>query len=146
MTVFQEIVVESILPNQIRCSWYHSFQKTMFFLMKSKYAIFSNIKVKKTERSSFGGTPGIVPTFWTNMKFRGKIKFCYLFKILKRIKLVKWFPKQFSRKLYLCFMIWLNTWYALNLELPGPFLEGLLRSSIASLNAKDPFELHSFNR
>ena len=33
MTVFQEMVVESILPNQIKCSWYHSFQKTMFYLM-----------------------------------------------------------------------------------------------------------------
>ena len=43
---------------------YHSFQKTMLYLMKSKYAIFSNIKVTKIERSFFllrrgggGGTP-----------------------------------------------------------------------------------------
>ena len=28
MTVFQEMVVESILPNQIKWSWYHSLQKT----------------------------------------------------------------------------------------------------------------------
>ena len=60
MTVFQEMVVESILPNQIKWSWYHSFQKTMFYLMKSKYAIFSNIKVTKFKRSAFFGTPGIV--------------------------------------------------------------------------------------
>ena len=31
----------------------------MFYLMKSKYAIFSNIKVTKIERSAFFGTPGI---------------------------------------------------------------------------------------
>ena len=34
----------------------------MFYLMKSKYAIFSNFKVTEIERSSFywgGGTPGI---------------------------------------------------------------------------------------
>ena len=60
MTVFQEMVVESILPNQIKWSWHHSFQKTMFHLMKSKYAIFSNIKVLKIEHSAFSGTPGIV--------------------------------------------------------------------------------------
>ena len=53
--------VESILPNQINWSWYHSFQKTMFYLMKSKYAlhVFSNIKVTNMERSTFWGTPGI---------------------------------------------------------------------------------------
>ena len=62
MTVFQEIVVESILPNQIIWSWYHSFQKTMFYLTKSKYAIFANFKVTKIERSAFGGTPGIIRT------------------------------------------------------------------------------------
>ena len=31
----------------------------MFYLMKSKYAIFSNIKVTKIERSAFGGRSGI---------------------------------------------------------------------------------------
>ena len=53
MTVFLEMVVESILPNQIKWSWYHFFQKTVFCLMKSKYAIFSNTKVTNIERSSF---------------------------------------------------------------------------------------------
>ena len=62
MTVFQEMVVESILPNQIKRSWYHSFQKTLFYLMKSKYAIiFSNFKVTKIKRSAFFGTPSIFP-------------------------------------------------------------------------------------
>ena len=51
--------VESILPNQIKLSWYHSFQKTMFYLMKSKYAIFFYFKVTKIECSAFWGTPGI---------------------------------------------------------------------------------------
>ena len=50
---------KSILPKQIKWSWYHYIQKTMFYLMKSKYAIFSNIKVTKIERSAFLGTPGI---------------------------------------------------------------------------------------
>ena len=54
------MVVESILPNQIKWSWYHSFQKTMFYLMKSTYALFFNIKVMKIEHSAFWGTPGIV--------------------------------------------------------------------------------------
>ena len=58
--MFQEMVVESILPNQIKWSCYHSFQKTVFYLMKSKYALFSNIKVMKIERFAFLGTPGIV--------------------------------------------------------------------------------------
>ena len=31
----------------------------MFYLMKSKYAVFSNIKVTKIERSALLGTPGI---------------------------------------------------------------------------------------
>ena len=57
ITVFQEMVVESILPNQIKWSWYHSSQKIMLNLMKSKYAIISNIKVTKIER--LFGTPGI---------------------------------------------------------------------------------------
>ena len=33
MTVFQEMVVESILQNQIKWSWYRSSQKTMFYLI-----------------------------------------------------------------------------------------------------------------
>ena len=37
--------------------WYQSIQKTMFYLMKSNYAIFSNIKVTKIERSAFLGRP-----------------------------------------------------------------------------------------
>ena len=60
MTLFWEMTIESKLPNQFQWSWYHSFQKTMFDLMKSKYVIFSNSKVTKIERSAFfGGTPGI---------------------------------------------------------------------------------------
>ena len=35
------------------------FHKTILYLLKSKYAIFSNNKVTKFERSTFGGTPGI---------------------------------------------------------------------------------------
>ena len=31
----------------------------MFYLMKTKYDIFSNIQVTKIERSAFWGTPGI---------------------------------------------------------------------------------------
>ena len=31
-------------------------EDSLFYLMKSKYAIFSNIKVTKVERSAFGGT------------------------------------------------------------------------------------------
>ena len=54
------IHVGSKLLDQFQWSWYHSFQKTMFYLMKSKYAIFSNIKVTKIERSTFLGTPGII--------------------------------------------------------------------------------------
>ena len=56
---FKEMTIESKLLNQFHWSWYHSFQKTMFFLMKSKHVIFSNIKVKKIERSTFFWTPGI---------------------------------------------------------------------------------------
>ena len=59
MTMFWEITVESKLLNQSQWSWYHSFQKAMFYLMKSKFAIFFNIKVTKIERSTFWGTPGI---------------------------------------------------------------------------------------
>ena len=59
ITMFWEMSIESKLLNKFQWSWYHSFQKTMFYLMKSKYAIFSNIKVTKIERSAFGGTPGI---------------------------------------------------------------------------------------
>ena len=50
MTVFQEMVVESILTNQIKWSWYHSFQKTMLYLMKSKYAI--HFPISKWQNSS----------------------------------------------------------------------------------------------
>ena len=53
MTMFWEITIESKLLNQFQWSWYHSFQKTMFYLMKSKYAIFLNIKGTKIERSNF---------------------------------------------------------------------------------------------
>ena len=52
MTVFWEMTIESKLLNQFRWSWYHSFQKTMFYLMKLKYGIFSNSKVTKIERSA----------------------------------------------------------------------------------------------
>ena len=53
--------VQSILPNQVIhvWSWYHSFQKTMFYLLKSKYAIFFNFKVTKIKHSAFFGSPGI---------------------------------------------------------------------------------------
>ena len=54
-----EITIYSKLLNQFQWSWYHSFQKTMFYLMKAKDAIFSNIKLTKFERSAFFGTPGI---------------------------------------------------------------------------------------
>ena len=37
MTMFWEITIESNLLNQFQWSWYHSFQKTMFYLIKSKY-------------------------------------------------------------------------------------------------------------
>ena len=60
MTVFQEMVVESILPNQIKLSWYHSFQKTMFYMMKEKYDIFFYIKVTKIKHSTSFLTPGLV--------------------------------------------------------------------------------------
>ena len=58
------MVVESILPNQIKWSWYHSLQKTMLYLMKSKYAIFSNIKVMKIEHSAFLGHPVYNTVYW----------------------------------------------------------------------------------
>ena len=57
MTMFWEMTIELKLLNQFQWSWYHSFQKTMFYLMKSKYAIFSNIRVMKIERSAFWGHP-----------------------------------------------------------------------------------------
>ena len=42
----------------------------MFYLMTLKYAIFSNIKVTKIERSAFFGTPGIYPSrIYINMAF-----------------------------------------------------------------------------
>ena len=37
----------------------------MFYLMKSKYAIFSNFNVTKIERSAFYGTPGITTVAFT---------------------------------------------------------------------------------
>ena len=30
MTVFEELTIESTLPNQIQLSWYHSFEKKTF--------------------------------------------------------------------------------------------------------------------
>ena len=57
MNLFPELVVESILPSQIKWFWHHSFQKTMFYLVKLKYAIFLNFKVTKIERSPFLGHP-----------------------------------------------------------------------------------------
>ena len=76
MTVFWEITIESKLLNQFQWSWYHSFQKTMFYLMKLKYTIFSNIRVTKIERSAFLGTPGIVvtsnsPKWYSGTSLRG---------------------------------------------------------------------------
>ena len=59
------IIIESKLLNQSHCLLYHSFQKTMFYLMKLKYVIFSNIKVTKIERSAFIGTPGTVKSHYT---------------------------------------------------------------------------------
>ena len=55
MTMFWRMTIESKLLKQFQWSWYHSFQKTVFYLMKSKYAIFSNIKVTTIERSAFWG-------------------------------------------------------------------------------------------
>ena len=75
--LFQEMVVESILPNQMKWSWYHSFQKTMFYLMKSKYAIYFNIKVTKIERSAFLGTPGIVIEVWFSHVYLVEGKYIY---------------------------------------------------------------------
>ena len=49
--------IELILPNQIKWSWYHSFQKTMFYLMISKYVRFSNIS-NEIRAFLFFGTPG----------------------------------------------------------------------------------------
>ena len=59
LTVYWEISIKSKLLNQFQWSWYHSFQKTMFYLMKLKYARFSNIKLTKIELSASFGTPGI---------------------------------------------------------------------------------------
>ena len=55
MTMFWEITIESKLLNQFQWSLYHSFQMTMFYLAKSKYVLFSNIKVTKIGRSDFWG-------------------------------------------------------------------------------------------
>ena len=64
-------LLESILPNQIKWSWYHSFQKTVFYLMiiLSKYAIFSNNNVTKIERSVFGGHPVYKVNIFTDAVF-----------------------------------------------------------------------------
>ena len=61
MTVFQKMVVESILPepNQMILVSFFS-EDNGLSLMISQYAIFSNIRVTKIERSAFWGTPGIV--------------------------------------------------------------------------------------
>ena len=59
-TMFWEMTIGSKLLNQFQWSWYHSLQKTMFYLMKSKYSMFLNSKVMKIERSAFWGTPSIV--------------------------------------------------------------------------------------
>ena len=72
MSMFWEMTIESKLLNQFQWSWYHSFQKTIFYLMKSKYAICLNIKVTKIERSSFWGTSGIAvvlrdKAFWPQL-------------------------------------------------------------------------------
>ena len=64
--------IKSIL-NQFQWCWYYSLQKTMFYLMKSKYAIFSNIKVTKIERSAFFGTPSI----WRVSYFRCKTSYLH---------------------------------------------------------------------
>ena len=57
--LFQEMVVESILLNQIKWSWYHSFRIQCFIWWNQCY-IFSNIKVTRIKRSAFFGTPGKV--------------------------------------------------------------------------------------
>ena len=91
MTEFHEMAVELILPNRIKWSWHHSFQKTMFYLMKSNYDILSNIKVTKIKRSVFffvfvlfvcflffffffGGTPGILFLCYTEIRMRTNTK------------------------------------------------------------------------
>ena len=53
------MVVESILPNQIKWSWYHSFQKTMFDLMKYKCLCY-RFEYQSNENWAFRffGTPG----------------------------------------------------------------------------------------
>ena len=75
MTVFQEMGVESVLPNHINDLGIILFRRQCFIWWnKNNYAIFSNIKVTKIERSvcfvcfcvggggGGRGTPGIVIT------------------------------------------------------------------------------------
>ena len=63
ITMFWEMTIELKLLNQSQWSWYHSFQKTMFYLINQNM-LFWNIKVTKMERSAIlwggGGAPGIV--------------------------------------------------------------------------------------
>ena len=77
LTVFWEITIKSKLLNQFQWSWYHSFQKTMFYLMKLKHAIFSNIKVTKIERSASFGTPSIMRRGYISWQLRG-VRGCYV--------------------------------------------------------------------
>ena len=67
MTVFQEMGVESNLPNQIFWAWYHSLLRKMLYLMVYlSNGCIQNIQhfllamYWKIHRSSFFGTPGIV--------------------------------------------------------------------------------------
>ena len=58
MTVFQEMVVESlILPNQYHMILVSFFSEGNVLSDESKCAIFSNFKVTKIERSAFLGHP-----------------------------------------------------------------------------------------
>ena len=116
------MAVESILLNQITWSWYHSFQKTIFYLMKSKYAIFSNIKVTKIERSAFflgGGTPGIDNDNGTSLiTCHGILEFMinritYSLHIFFKIQQLKWQISQLDKNwdIAFCnenFRIWIS--------------------------------------
>ena len=59
--IFTQIVNDCVSRNDRRINTTEINQMifiedSLFYLMKSKYAIFSNIKVTKVERSAFGGT------------------------------------------------------------------------------------------
>ena len=58
MTVFQEMVVESMTTesNQKILVSFFSEDNALYYLIKSKYAIFSNIKVTRIARSAFWDT------------------------------------------------------------------------------------------